>query len=815
MARTEDVLFRPHIDSIQREKIVKEKAKSSDIPEEIIDNKSKNILDSYKDRFKELEDLANNVLDRTNFLIDLQLEDIDGYLGDAPDVILQYTSELTGIEFKTEDNIILPKSDPVYTLDSDTIKCIFRIAEYPPYTNNPELSKAVATWDSAGFQQAVMNDLKKVGAFNAIDYGKKLIELTVKICYVVIVHYTVGYQCAQFRRLLGGFKIPYSVKFKKYKIKLKTFSLGNKIADVFKKIESALLKKVGFSCSSSDEIECNREKWDEVRFRRITCCTTSPFFFDGNNVGEPLLSTTKCFDQWVKAELEGENSVRNICDYNNKNKDDIIPTTQEILKAKAIKEYLMENGSKSGELSRTDLNPLYSAKHSANTALAMSKSIQSTLNSTSVYNRTEEKGGIFNCFGYSPNQGKIPTMKHNQSNSSPLFIELGAYFQEYLEAADKTILELLKYADKIVCGTANLARWGSSKQLCCYIYLLVIIASLFNSLITKGSICEDLDSENEDGFANKIRNELMWGETIQSNKEVEKFVALLRFIKQIIDIFIRKMERGLFLKGFILPFGQMFDEIKFQLLSSLSAFLDLLFGPLDSILVNIQAVPEIRHLINNECFGFDKFLSFLSCSLGSLKFGILDDVSNTLDKIRINDITLIDDIYLSRARFAFLRALSSLLKLMIDLIFSIKDCYDPNTITNMIIEKQQDSMMETVANLGLMLKTKENAKKLDECSESLFGQNFIPEQDVIRSLDNDISTLSHTFGELGPIGDIIVETDLFCSNCESPFKIAEFFTEDGNIIPPAEFIEKAEKFSDVKLSDLKVSMNNIFEILRG
>ena len=153
MARTEDVLFRPHIDSIQREKIVKEKAKSSDIPEEIIDNKSKNILDSYKDRFKELEDLANKVLDRTNFLIDLQLEDIDGYLGDAPDVILQYTSELTGIEFKTEDNIILPKSDPVYTLDSDTIKCIFRIAEYPPYTNNPELSKAVATWDLLAFSK--------------------------------------------------------------------------------------------------------------------------------------------------------------------------------------------------------------------------------------------------------------------------------------------------------------------------------------------------------------------------------------------------------------------------------------------------------------------------------------------------------------------------------------------------------------------------------------------------------------------------------------------------------------------------------------
>jgi hypothetical protein len=296
-------------------------------------------------------------------------------------------------------------------------------------------------------------------------------------------------------------------------------------------------------------------------------------------------------------------------------------------------------------------------------------------------------------------------------------------------------------------------------------------------------------------------------------------------MKQIIDIFLRKMERGLFLQGFVLPFGEMFEMIKLTLTNGLSSFLDILFGPLDMILVNLKAVPEFRHMINNQCFGFDKLMDFLSCTLGSLKFGILQEIGNLIDKMRLKDVALLDDIYLSRARFEFLKAISELLKIMIGLIFSIKDCYDSQEILNTIVDKQQAAMTDGVKNLNSLLTgnigpsnlktSKERAEYLDNSAISLFGQNFIPDDIRIAELENDKSTLSSTFGDLGMIGDTIIQTDLFCSNCKSTFKVAEFITEDGYIIPPAEFIKKAEEFSDIKLADIQRDMTEIFDILRG
>lgn len=817
MADRAGLLYRPDIPEPVRDQINSAKTRIEEIPPEDI---PASIALTYKQRFEELNHTAVLLKDRSKFLMDVVISDIDGYVGDANSTVLQYIHDLTGLVFHDGSNQPLPETDPVYTLSEDVIKCIFRTANYyENYSDNNELIQAVQNWDSGAFKNAVNKDLKGMGYFDAVNYGLKLLVMVVQICFVILVHYNVGYMCALIRRYLGWMKVPKKIKFKKYKIKVKWFKIGHEIANVFRKAENFLLGIVNFKCGEDDDIEpCSKEPWSEVGFRRITCCTTSPFFFTQSVSGKPVFNMTQCFEQWLNSELKPD-PPRYICDDVNVDNTELEPTPEEMAKAKAVTDYLLENSSISGSTERSDIFTLRSSLAASNKAIGMTQDIQSVLDTSINYNRSSKSGPWYNCFGYSPgasdnNTNQQENMSRGHTKSAD-FVELGAFFQDYLNTLDESIVEILKYSDKIVTGVSNLTKWATTKQLCCYIYLMVVIASLFHSLITKGSICEDLDSENEDGFAQALRNELQYAQTLQKNANVEKFVTFLNLIKQIIDIYNRKMERALFMQGLVLPFGEMFDMIKLTLSNGLSSFLDILFGPLDMILTNIKAVPEFRHIMNNECFGFDKLLDFLSCSLGSLKYGILQEVINLLNQFRLNDVQVINDIYICRTRLEFLKALSRLLGIMADLIFGLRDCYDPRDVVNQVMDKQQKDMYSGVEDLQRLMGSKENMEYLDECSESLFGQNFLPDDDILQQLQSDPSRLSAMFGEIGPVGDTIIQSDLFCNTCTGPFKVSEFVNDNGELLSPAEFMKKAEEFSDVTLAEIEKDLTDIFDILRG
>jgi len=917
MAGKEELLYRPDIRQPVRKlaEVVPEKPIDTNAPVDGTD-KPDTITEVFYKRMEELKLYAKELAKRSTFLMDLILEDMDGYIGEAPGIILQYIHDLTGIDFDNptyvyngENNQSLannqypesnqspannqypgnsrnnqysgssqysdtasypyselgsnyaPLTDPVFTLPANVIKCIFRVANY--YNNNTYDDKvlaAVENWDSAAFNNAIMDKATKLGYMDSVVYGLKMLWMVVKVCYVIIIHYTVGYPCALFSTMLN-FEIPYKIKVsKKFKVTIEKWNLGKTIAKVFGKLETRFLKIVGFACADENEIpNCNDNSWEDIKFRKITCCTTTPFFFTPTEAGQPVYNLSKCFEQWIKSEIDptppGETS-RIICSLDNSDDLAIVPTKAEVAKATAIAKYLTENPSKSDSMARSDIYTIQSAKAAADKGVMMTETIQSSLNVMTTYTRSEPDKSKWNCFGYTPETKTTNDQKGNiipkRTAPGSLIIEQGNYFQEYMEKIDDSILSILKYADKIVIGTANLAKWGSSKQLCCYIYLLVTIASLFHSLISKGSICEELDSENEDGFANAMRNEFRWAIKVEANQDVQKFTALLKLIQQIIDIFIRKMERSLLIHGLVLPLGEMFEMIKLTLVNGLSSFMDILFAPLDLILVNIKAVPEIRAMINNQCFGFDKLLDFLSCSIGSLKYGLLLEVDDIINKFKLTDITLLDDIYLSRTRMEFLKALSRLIGIMINMILQLKDCYASedtlNEISNVIsplspdntpttlpndpspvapddisnglltgvIDQQQTTMYNGVADLIYLLKTPENIKYIDDCAVSLFGQNFLPDKETITKLESDPSRLSATFGEIGIIGDTMIQNDLFCTNCEKKvFKISDFVDDTGNILPPAEFMKRAEAFSDVKISDIETDMAEIFKILRG
>lgn len=819
MAGQEELLYRPDIQKPVRElnetiEKAMEMVRTQDLPNSIIT--------TYQARMAELNLQARELSARSSFLMDLILEDMDGYVGDAPMVLLQYIHDLTGIDFDDQGQA-LPSTDPVFTLPPETIKCIFRVANY--YNDNtydPEILDAVQRWDSGAFNTAVMNKAKRMGYLDSIVYGLKLLVMVVKVCYVVIVHYNVGYPCAMLSKILN-FNLIYGVSLKggkKPKLKLKKWNIGKFVAKAFGKIENALLKVLGFTCKTKNsDPKCTTEVWDKVKFRKITCCTRSPFFFNPSAAGQPIFSLSRCFEQWIKAETDPNAPERIICDENNRDNKDITPTNVEIAKATAIANYMVENESRTGIMARSDLYTVQSAKAAADAGVLMTESVQSSLNTLQTYSRTEQSGGLFNCFGYTPDKPSTANQKQNimadKIEPGQTLIETGAYFQEYMGKIDEALTGILKYADKIVVGTSNLTKWGSSKQLCCYIYLLVVISSLFHSLITKGSICDDLDNENEDGMGTALRNELRWATNLQTNANVEKFVMLLQLLKQIIDIFIRKMKRSLFLQGMVLPLGEMFEMIKLTIMNGLSSFFDILFGPLDMILVNIKAIPEIRHMINNQCFGFDKLLDFLSCSLGNLKAGILLEIEQKIDNYKLHDIALIDDIYISRSRLEFLQALSRLIGIMINMIFQLRDCYDPRDMVSGIVQKQQEDMYNSVRDLTQLLGPN-RIQMLDQSSQSLFGQNFLPDDATIAAMEADPSRLSAAFGELGLVGDTIVQNDLFCTNCEKKtFNISDFVDNDGNILPPAEFMKRAEDFSDMKIADVQNDMTEIFKVLRG
>jgi len=843
MARSEkehDLFYRPAIDKPERisrlvdapKNIIQDRARSADIPDPDIPDP----FLALKSQFADYEQKARELKDRALFMLNKTIDDIDGYFGDDPPVLQRYIEDLTGIRL-TDNDVPLSKTDPAYTLTPDMMRCIFRVAGYSdPSQQDRMVAEAVAeNWDAQALQDYVDASLSP-NYFQSIVYGAKLLITTLKMSYIIMVHYTVGYFCGFFK---GKMKIG-----KKWEVKGVSFGfeyvLGDMIAGLFGNIQKVLLSVIGFRCDEENETpaNCDAADGDIAALKRMPCCTMKPVFFSENEYGQKVFNMSKCFERWVRGDIDPpERAGRAICSMANANDTSIAPTEEEKAKAKVVTDALMSKPTRYGVMNPADITPLSSAIAAADTGVMIASQAQSALDSGRNYAYQGRQTAPWDCFGYTPeddNRQRILQYQQSAMGTGDLpILEQGNYLFEYLKAADSALASILQMVDRVVSCTANLAKWGSSRQLCCFIYLMVLIATLVYRMITTGGkFCEEQFVEcphcegqgcqvcggtgrvsESQAFADSIRNEFRWAANMRDTEAMKTIVELLTLIKQIIDIFRRKMSRTVFLAGLKLPLGEMWAMVKMTIANGLSEFLDILFGPLDMVLAGIKGVPEVRHMMNNECFGFDKFFNFLSCLLGNLKFGLIGEIMDLFDNIELKDKVIINDIYLSRTRLAFLDSLSKLLGNMINLLVGLRDCYDPQILIDALLQQQQTSQYNDITSFANLAGDAATIQRIDECSRPLTDQNPFFSQEEAAHIDAMPGSISSALGGLGYDPLTIMSQEL-----QADIAMTSFIEEhdEGWIVRDiGEMTRIMEDATGITMAQTRESLQVLVSILEG
>lgn len=819
---------------------------------------------AYASKFASYNSIAKEIKARAKFLIDMTIEDLDLYVADAPFHVLKLISDLTDISFKDSNGNFLPDSDPIYTLNPQIVKCIYRVAgTSDPYREESKLIDAAKNLDSDAVKQSV-NDSLKSKVIEPIFYGIHLLTVVLKMSYVIAIHYTVGWSCAYFKG-----KLTISIRIRKVRFR-KSWSIGNKISHVFRSLEERLLWLngwIGYRCNDSEEPpkSCNDDEWRDIDFKRVNCCSASPIFFGpaSSDVSVPSsYAQASCFEKFVRSEVDPTYAgARTICSLANSADETIKPTEYEKAASCEIARYLNNKSSKSGTMGMgaENIQTLTKAIDLAEVGVTTTDTIQSSIFANKAYSVGQAGTSKWDCFGLeSKDDGgltaSISSAINNvagtwlpKGNGQPI---IGQTYFDFLDTMDSTLSEILKAADKSVSCVANLAKWGSSKQLCCYVYLLTAIASIWHALIEKGVWCPDMD----DGEAVRNAMHLRWAKELKNSKNLQELVALLQVIKQIVDIFIKRMGRQVLIAGFTLPLKEMWEMIKVTLANGLSEYLDVLLGPLDRVISGLQTVPEIRHMINNECFGFDKFLKFLMCLLGNLKWSIVNQIMKLLD-FNVADITLMQDILLTRMRLKSLESLSKLLGALINLILGLKDCYTADELVNSLTsdKDKKTTILERMAAdanrrsatmtplssdlysqntdiIGLIVSQEvaneyaaavalanlagspENLKKFEEYSIPLIADSNTFSEDEQNYLDSLQASISSQFGDFGQAAKDIFNNAMSSASVD----VTAFINPETNeVISYGEFVIMMEQMTGISVGNIKESLRYIFDILRG
>lgn len=858
MADQDELFYRPDIKAPKREtdhapdSVVKDRAYKSKISDDIgiLPEDRPDPLTAYQRKFEEYEEIALEIKKRATFLLDKTIEGLDLYVGDAPRHVLELITDLTDIHFTDDYGKLLPPTDPAYTLPTNVAKCIFRVAgAYNPKQNEKDTLASAKEFDSDAFKKKVKDDLTKKSYTDKLIYGLKLLQIVMKLSFVIAVHYTVGWMCGYFKG-----RINFNIKVKIPKpvdktIKIFKKCVGDWIAnEVIGPVEESLLAIVGYKCSQPGASipKCNTEGWKYVDFKQVNCCTMQPISFGGSPATASEFMQVSCFDKWIREELDPEyTGVRTICTYTSANDEEIEPTDYEKASASVVSQFLESlppihtpgaSGStgvygindraqyttgtpKVNAVGGENIKLLSKTIEAADVGIAMTQSTNSAIHNNRQYWYTGESTDPLDCFGLEDQDQRTPEERMMaaineaagqwlpRNNGVP--IEGNSFF-EFMEIADSVLATILGQADRLVSFVSNLARWGSSKQLCCFVYLIVAMVSIWRALVRKGVWCPDM----EDGEA--VRNEMhaRWANELRNNEDLQQFVQMLKVIKQIVDIFINKMNRQIMISGLTLPLGEMWEMIKLTISNGLSEFMDILFGPLDKLMAGLQTIPEMRHMMNNQCFGFDQFLSFLMCLLGNLKWGIINQIMKVLD-FTLPDLVVLQDIVLTRMRLKSLEALSDLLGSMIDLILGLKDCYDPEILVNQIVEMQVQTEYVHVQNLVSLAGNRENLEKFDEYSVPIMSETgdavtFTPDEQA--TLDTLQGGIARQFGEFGAAAKEIVDNVIATPSLTVSKLVNE---ETGEMVGIGEFTTIMEEMTGVSVSEIQESMRYIFDILRG
>jgi hypothetical protein len=574
---------------------------------------------------------------------------------------------------------------------------------------------------------ATIGDMKKnsksdLDAFNhAIsDIGPKVTGLwlfffMVRFIIAFCAHVTLGFMCCYLRNKLIIKVGPFRVK------------LGEKIAKPIGAVEIIVKDILGFPCGTG-ELECLEpgKAPTEDQFRMFPCCQPD-WESCGTNSGDakladPTLTLSKCFDRLMRRiadEATGDPSSpdgRKPCKIGECEPEKWNQREREA--AKLAMQYLMarEKATRNSINKRIqrdaqaqdDIDFEYSDK--ATQAIDLSRSSRTiTSGFKASFNDNYEAAVKFgpcnitgpgnpfaslNAFGDLTQDDIKRALKNNVDTSfvnelkaaeaegtnlefdgSKPPIEPFKTIYEAVDMLDNTLGGLLDEVRKVLTQAKVLSNLLTDKIFCCVIYSIVILGNI----VRFGKLCPDAD----------LKQLFDYAQDFGDNADVKKIIAFLKLLQKMIDAINADLLTTIEGVGVGLPLGTMLELVKKAIASSVVALLAMALAPIDNALHALAANAKITAALNENCFGIADLFNMMHCGIKWI-FDLIKKWLMELIPYKARNIELIANFKITGFKMKFLTKLSDILKLLIDLLTGIGDCFPPEKIPPAIMDKLQD-----------------------------------------------------------------------------------------------------------------------------
>ena len=244
-----------------------------------------------------------------------------------------------------------------------------------------------------------------------------------------------------------------------------------------------------------------------------------------------------------------------------------------------------------------------------------------------------------------------------------------------VKVIDDNIGALLNEFRKTVVGAKMLSGLLTDRTFCCVIYAIVIVGNL----VKYKKACPDKDMAELFDYAQDFGD----------NKDVQKILEFLRLQEKLIEALNAEIAQDIEFTGVGLPLGTMLELLKRGISQSLVALLAIALAPIDGALTELENQPRIKALLNDNCFGVGDLLGMLHCGIKWI-YDLIKKWSMELIPWTARNIELLGNFRITGFKMAFLLKLQELIKLLIDLLTGIGDCYPPENVALAIMDKLPD-----------------------------------------------------------------------------------------------------------------------------
>jgi hypothetical protein len=246
---------------------------------------------------------------------------------------------------------------------------------------------------------------------------------------------------------------------------------------------------------------------------------------------------------------------------------------------------------------------------------------------------------------------------------------------EAVEMLDNTLGGILDEMRKVVTQAKVLSGLLTDKIFCCVIYSIVILGNL----VRFGKLCPDKDLQSLFDYAQDFGD----------NKDVKNLIAFLRLLQRMIDALNAELFEGIEGIGVGLPLGTMLELIKKAIASTVVALLAMALAPIDNALHALAANAKLSAALNENCFGIADLFNMMHCGIKWI-FDLIKKWIMDLIPFKARNIELLANFKISGFKMKFLSKLSDMIKMLIDLLIGIGDCFPPEKIPTAILNKLPD-----------------------------------------------------------------------------------------------------------------------------